>query len=197
MWAMSRWRRTSSTSAVNPQPSSSGVALLHVAVAAQDGGVWAGRGQLALQPPQLAVQVVDLARRGVQVLGQGQVGPRRLLGEEAGGVAVAHGDAALVGRIEAGHDAQERRLAGTVRADEPDPLAVSEDERDVREERERIVRSGHTVAFQHGPSYLSPPMIAGACWRLAQEAHVRQVPEALVVAEAVADHEPSAAVKPT
>ena len=94
--------------------------------------------QLALEAAQLTVQ-----------------------GKEAGGVSVAHGDAALVRSIEPCQEAQERRLAGAVGADEPDPLAVSEDERDVREERERVVRSGHTVAFQHRPSYLSHPIVAG------------------------------------
>ena len=98
------------------------------------------------------MQVVDLARGALQVLGERQIGVRRLLDEEADRVALAPRDPALVGPVEARDHAQERRLAGAVGADQANAVAVSEDEGDVREERKGVVRPGHTVAFQHGPS---------------------------------------------
>jgi len=67
---------------------------------------------------------------------------------------------ALVRPIEAGDHAKQRRLAGPVRADEPDPIAVSENERNARKERKGVVRPDQAVAFQHGPSYLSRPILA-------------------------------------
>jgi hypothetical protein len=131
------------------------VALLGLAVAVQHPLAHGGVGHVALELLELRVQVVHLARRVVQVLGERQLGPRRLLSQKAHRVGVAQRDSPLVGPVEARQDTKERGLARAVGADQANPVAVSEDERDVREERVGVVRPGNTVGFQHGPSYLS------------------------------------------
>ena len=55
-------------------------------------------------------------------------------------------DLAGVGLVLPGEDAQQRRLAGPVGADEPDPLAGVELERHVLEQRRGVVPAGHVGA---------------------------------------------------
>ncbi|HEV8155985.1 MAG TPA: hypothetical protein VGP67_10650, partial [Gaiellales bacterium] len=57
--------------------------------------------------------------------------------------------------------------ADAVRPDQTYPVAVSEDEGDIVEERFGVVRRPQSVCFQHGPSYLSGASIAGAGGRVA------------------------------
>jgi hypothetical protein len=132
------------------------VPLLHIPVAVQRRAAGAAARQLGLQPLELLVELEHLTGRGVQVLAERQLGPRRLLRQVSDGVAVAEHHGAGVRSIQPRDQAQQRRLADAVGADQPDAVAVSEDERDVRKERKGVVRPDQAVGFQHGPSSLSP-----------------------------------------
>jgi hypothetical protein len=92
------------------------------------------------QRPHLAVGGVDLARRPAQVLPQGQIRIGRLLLEVGHAVGVTHADAAGIRPAPACQEAQQRRLADAVGADQAYAVAVSEDEGDIVEERFGVVR---------------------------------------------------------
>jgi hypothetical protein len=74
------------------------------------------------------------------VFHQGQIRIGRLLLEVGDSVGVAHADAAGVRPALARQQAQQRRLADAVRPDQTYPVAVSEDEGDIVEERFGVVR---------------------------------------------------------
>ena len=74
------------------------------------------------------------------MLAQRQIGIGRLLLEVGDAVGVAHADGAGVRPGPAGEQAQQRRLADAVGADQAYPVAVSEDEGDIVEERFGVVR---------------------------------------------------------
>src|SRR5207247_9315534 len=84
-----------------------------------------------------------------------------LLGEVAdgGGARAAH--AARVGLVEAGQEASERRLAGAVRADEPDPLPVRDAPREVAEEDLPAKRLGDRLDGDHARLIIGSPRTAG------------------------------------
>src|SRR5207247_3103803 len=84
-----------------------------------------------------------------------------LLGEVAdgGGARAAH--APRVGLVEAGQDATERRLAGAVRADEPDPLPVRDAPREVAEEDLPAKRLGDRLDGDQARLIIGSPRTAG------------------------------------
>ena len=95
--------------------------------------------QSVLQAPQPANGIAD------QIL-DGQPGHvRLLLGQVADLDAARYGHSAGVGVKLAGDDPEQRRLAGAVRADEPDALAGPDLERDGVEHDHRPVRLGDLV----------------------------------------------------
>ena len=114
------------------------VAVLERAVGGHRGLV--ARRHRRFQRPHLAVGGVDLAGRPAQVLPQRQIRIGRLLLEVGDAVGVAHADAAGVRPAPARQQAQQRRLADAVGADQTYPVAVSEDEGDIVEERFGVVR---------------------------------------------------------
>ena len=71
---------------------------------------------------------------------------RRLLRQEADGVARGEPRLAQEVRLEPGHDAQQRRLAGAVRADDADLRAIQERQPDVLE-NDRVGRVNLTQPF--------------------------------------------------
>ena len=75
----------------------------------------------------------------------GELGDLRQQAEARAGV---QRDLAGVGFVQPGEDAQQRRLAGPVGADEPDPLAGVDLELDALEQRRRAVPAGHVRAGQ-------------------------------------------------
>ncbi|MBN8880989.1 MAG: NUDIX domain-containing protein [Salana multivorans] len=108
-----------------------------------------GGGQCARRVVELGLGVAHDGGRAGQRLGERDVGgERRLLVEEpdAGGRARAgHGGGSGVRRQEAGRDAQERRLARAVLADEAEALAGRDHQVDVGEHAALAVGDGHAV----------------------------------------------------
>jgi hypothetical protein len=68
---------------------------------------------------------------------------------------------ARIGRLDAGEDAQQRRLAGPIRPDQADPVAVMNPEREVGEQRRRAVRLGNLLATEQQRHPLALPARAG------------------------------------
>src|SRR5436190_11197998 len=81
-----------------------------------------------LECPEPAVDQVQVTGASGEMLAHGQAGIRRLLGEIADAVAGVGLDRAAIGLRDAGEDAEQRRLPGTVRADQAYAVAVTEDE---------------------------------------------------------------------
>src|SRR5581483_5848784 len=59
-------------------------------------------------------------------------------------------DLSPVRRVEAAQDLDERALAGSVVADEPEHLALVQREVDAAQDRERAEALGHTAHLEHG-----------------------------------------------
>src|SRR5207249_8110748 len=78
---------------------------------------------------------------------------------DGGGARAAH--APRVGLVEAGQEATERRLAGAVRADEPDPLPVRDAPREVAEEDLPAKRLGDRLDGDHARLIIGSPRTAG------------------------------------
>ena len=89
-------------------------ALLRLAVGGQRRRV----GEQRFEPLELAVQPPDLAERGAEQAVDRQLRPRRLLGQVADPVSGPERDRAALRSVDAGQQAQQRRLAGAVRAHE-------------------------------------------------------------------------------
>jgi hypothetical protein len=85
-----------------------------------------------LGPEQLAERRLGLVEQGTASL------ERLILFEQEGAGARVQADVAGVRGVLAGQDAHERRLAGAVRADEPDALAVVKLEGQVVEQRPAV-----------------------------------------------------------
>ncbi len=95
-----------------------GVAGQHVVEVATGGGQLRLDGaQLCLDRPQLVQRVVD---RGADGVAGREIGDLRQVPDTARDV---HGDRAAVGGVEPGEQAQQRRLAGAVLADDADAFA--------------------------------------------------------------------------
>src|SRR2546428_1412720 len=124
-------------------------AVLEVAVARGE-GVGRRRGQHRRDLLHVALQRPDVGEAGERLRQHRALAARGgLLGEVAdgGGARAAH--APRVGLVEAGQDATERRLAGAVRADEPDPLPVRDAPREVAEEDLPAERLGDAIDADH------------------------------------------------
>ena len=81
----------------------------------------------------------------------GHAGRRPLVGREVGDVDVPEPHPAGVGPAEPADDVEQRRLAGAVRADDPDDLQFADDERDVVQRLDAAEADGAAVDLKHGP----------------------------------------------
>ena len=113
-----------------------------------------------MSPSPRLDQMRDLVLAQVGGAGLGERGPhlleQRPVALEAGLLAqvaeaspLRHPGAAFVRLVLAGDDAQERRLAGAVRADEPSALALADGERDVVQHVQPAERASDGFREQH------------------------------------------------
>ena len=99
---------------------------------------------------QLLLDGARLRERLPHLLDQRQPAAQlRVLLQEAQAAAAAPRDA-RVGRQQPGHDAQQRRLAGPVRPDQPDTLAVADVEADLVEDGDALEALGDGIDVEHG-----------------------------------------------
>jgi hypothetical protein len=106
-------------------------ALLRLAVAGQRGGIV----ELMLEALELAVQPPHLAEGGPEQAIDGELRSRRLLRQVADACTRGARDRAALGRERAGQQAQQRALAGAVRADQRRAVARAKGQRQAVEER--------------------------------------------------------------
>jgi hypothetical protein len=119
--------------------------LLRLAV----GGQRIGLVQPRLEPLELAVQPPDLAERGAQQPVDGQPGARRLLRQVADPVTRPEHDVAALWSVDARQQAQQRRLAGPVGADEADAPRAGQGQAQPVEDGDVAIRGVQVGCREH------------------------------------------------
>ena len=143
--AMPRCARASSIAAWNVQPSRAANRARTSSYSRIAAVRRSGPGHLGLELAHPLVERVHLADRALEIAAERRVRVRRRLVQERDPVVGSDDHPARVGMLDARQDAKERRLSGAVGPDEGCPLAPTEGEGRVREERLGVVRLAQRV----------------------------------------------------
>ena len=171
--ARQRRRRLRPFVAREPEPAQRAVDPLVERVAAEDLVLVEELGVGVVGDPALALHLRQPLGHPIEVGGAGpdrgaqvrrgheRLVEVRLLGEQPEGQPALAMDLAAVGLVATGGQAQQRRLAGAVRADEPDPVAERDRRVDRVEDDERADLAGHARQAQDAHRSRTPPVPSG------------------------------------